>query len=107
MNGQQRKEDGIQSVLIHNLDWMIEVYKAFLTIKNSLLTIEDVRLACYKQDVPEPEHPNAWGGVINALATQGLIKPTPMYVRSSKPSSHSRKIQVWEKCHGKNVSNGR
>lgn len=40
---------------------------------------------------------NAVGAIMNAIATKGVIQNTGDYVKSSRPSSHSAVIAVWER----------
>jgi hypothetical protein len=40
---------------------------------------------------------NAVGAIMNAIAKKGIIRNTGNYVKSSRPSSHSAVIAVWER----------
>lgn len=40
---------------------------------------------------------NAVGAIMNAIAKKGVIRNTGDYVKSSRPSSHSAVIAVWER----------
>jgi len=60
-------------------------------------TGEDVRLALTKKGLPDPAHPNAWGGVIRGGQNRGVLVPTGEYRGVISERSHGRKIAVYVK----------
>jgi hypothetical protein len=72
------------------------------TARQAILALLEIRETVSVDDlrrdglVPEPIHPNAWGGVFAALANAGEIRFVA-YRKSQRPASHARVIAVWSK----------
>ena len=59
------------------------------------ITSDDVRQWAIEWGIPDPPHPNAWGGLFTSLAAKGLIRDTGDRVRTKLRDGHRRKITVW------------
>src|SRR4029077_17780526 len=96
--GQQLKEIGIKEVSEHNDNWM---ERAILKIKYDLgnwkllsyldsdFTGEDIR-HFITGTLGNPNHPNAFGALINTLIKRKIIVPTGEHRKMKDSRSHAR-----------------
>jgi hypothetical protein len=93
--GLELKESGIAAVTEHSADWLAEALEIVAGFARQCdeCSLDEIRplvtAAC-----GEPEHPNAWGGLINSAAHRGYIAPAG-YRKSTTPSAHGRVVSVW------------
>ena len=95
--GKRRKEAGISDVLDNNLSWVdaaIGRLQPYLK-KGQKISGEDIRSIVFG-DIGPPSHPNAWGGLTHALVKAGIIRDTGLTTLAKLPSSHARRMPIWE-----------
>jgi hypothetical protein len=100
-HGETLKNEGMEKALNKESvsDWQ-DAVKLWAWRMNAghLFTSEDVT---EKFGLPTGEvktnKNNAVGAIMNAIAKKGVIRNTGNYVKSSRPSSHSAVIAVWER----------
>jgi hypothetical protein len=94
----QNKEDGMKKVVGSNLSWVVAVharlYKMSKEQAGDLFTGEDIRATLTEFGL-EPNHPNAWGALINGLIIKKVLIPTLLYRPMKDPRSHARKTRVY------------
>lgn len=94
--GMQLKERGIAQVLGNEKEeWKqkaLESLMRFKQVRKTAFTSEDWKAFA---QLPEPHHPNCWGGIWQSFARKKLIIPSGISVKSIKPSSHAHKIELW------------
>lgn len=99
-NGATLRDSGIAKVLSHNQLWRERCLEAFSSFADPALvktfTGEEFRFYCEGKGL-YPDHPNAWGGLINILVRRKLIVPTGEYVKPTDKTSHARRIQVYRR----------
>ena len=94
--GAQRRDAGIEQVVGHNLTWFdmcIEEAESFV-LCHKIFTGEDIRFHC-REEVGEPRHPNAWGGLISALVKRKVIAPIGKHRAMRDPISHARQTPLY------------
>jgi len=98
MRGDQLRDQGIGQVMLNAADWSLisdVAFRFWLThVAPKEFTIEDFRLYAEKNDMPQPHHPNAWGGLTKRFAH--LIEQVG-YTQSRRPSAHSRLTRTYKK----------
>jgi hypothetical protein len=94
----QNKKEGMEKVIASNLPWIEAVRERLRTIlkgrAGELLTGEDIRAALSELGF-EPNHPNAWGALINDLIKKKVLLPTSQYRPMKHPRSHGRATRVY------------
>lgn len=94
----ENKKDGMEKVLNSNLSWVEAVRSRLSTIlkekEGKLLTGEDIRAAFAELGI-EPNHPNAWGALVNSLIKKKILIPTSQYKPMKDPRSHARSTRVY------------
>lgn len=65
---------------------------ALLAATGSPFTVDALRDEPYC--LPDPPHPNAWGGLLARARRRGLIRPIG-YTISTRPSRHGSIVRVW------------
>jgi hypothetical protein len=94
----QNKKDGMEKVIASNLSWMEAMRNQLRIIlkgrEGEFLTGEDIRAALTELGI-EPNHPNAWGGLINNLIKKKVLIPTSQYKPMEDPRSHARSTRVY------------
>lgn len=96
--GERRKEQGIAQVNGHHAAWCQQAascLERFVAGRQAPFTMADFRRHA-SASLPNPEHPNAWGGVLYHAANRGLIRKTGRYLKSDLPAAHARVIAEWE-----------
>ena len=83
--------------MVSNVGWAATAGTLLERLPSGEYTGEDVRLALTKKGLPDPTHPNAWGGVIRGGQTRGVLVPTGKYRPVISERSHGRKIAVYVK----------
>jgi len=58
-------------------------------------TGEDIRMWLGERGLTEPDHHNAWGGLIRWAISQELIEATGKYLPMKAEKSHGRKTPVY------------
>lgn len=98
--GEFRKAKGISRALKNE---RADVRRKILEVIEYLadgpeFTADTIRHATrVRGDIPEPHHPNVWGGVIRAAVAAGVIERTGIYTRSIRAAANSRMIPVYRK----------
>lgn len=59
-------------------------------------TSDEVWQALVAQGIYGLDHPNAMGAAFLACAKAGVIEPTDLVRRSTRPLAHRRKVTVWK-----------
>lgn len=94
--GEQLKQEGLALVRENHARWMeVARWKVVLACIGNAITefgADDVRQWVEE----EPAHPNAWGGLLNAMARAGLIQATGRFRKSRLAAAHSRRVAVWQ-----------
>jgi hypothetical protein len=94
----QNKEDGVKKVLTSNILWLEAVSAQLRKIskerEGEFLMGEDIRATLMDLGF-EPNHPNAWGAMINSLIKKKVLIPTDEYRPTKDPRSHGRKTKVY------------
>jgi hypothetical protein len=94
--GRELRDEGISQVLSHNENWLercVEIASQY-AVRTPRFTGEDIRLYC-TAIAGYPKHPNAWGGLVNALIKRGVIEETGEYTPMRDPNSHARRTAVY------------
>jgi hypothetical protein len=94
----QNKKDGMEKVIASNLSWVEAVRSRLSTIlkgrEGEFLTGEDIRATLTELGI-EPNHPNAWGALVNSLIKKKVLIPTSQYKPMKDPRSHARSTRVY------------
>ncbi len=99
-SGELLRDEALEKVSEHNESWMrkcvveAELFAAYRGDKG--FTGEDLRFHVTSM-VGHPNHPNAYGALINTLVRRKIIKPTGEYRAMRDDSSHARKTPVYTK----------
>ncbi len=101
-SGELLRDEGIAKVIGNNNRWFelcateagryLPPGSAF----SATFTGEDIRFYL-SQAVGCPQHPNAWGALINTLVRRKIIRPTGEYRAMKDSSSHARRTPVYTK----------
>lgn len=104
MNGDQLRDQGIDSVLTHAEQW-----RGFAMSQLALWLqwkkrqgVAQVTMEEFKQDLlqwfpdNQPHHHNCWGAITRTAAVAGLLVPTDRYVKMKSSAAHSRHAKLWE-----------
>jgi hypothetical protein len=91
------RDEGIADILHANKKWAqtclhkAHSYRldAVSHGQKATFTGETLRVVLLK-DVGEPNHHNAWGGLINTLVRKKIIRRTGKFVHMRMPRSHAR-----------------
>ena len=99
MAGSSRKQAGISSVL--RSDWKDRAdtcFRMFLVhIGDRDFTSDMFRSYAEAQGLPEPHHPNAWGGLFNKKIREHGLVDTGWRALSTRAAGHRREIKIWRK----------
>lgn len=89
--GRRRRDNGIRRVSEHNRWFLEKMRKAAikLSLLNGEVTIDDLRTYAFSFGL-EPDHPNAWGGVL-----KGKHWHCVGFQPSKLVSNHGRVIRRW------------
>ena len=96
--GARRRDAGIETVLSNNAGWASQ---AVAMLPGALAQVpphfvgEDLRAVLLEAGLPEPRHPNAWGGLINTAVRKGWMMPTGAHRPMRLPRSHARQTPVY------------
>jgi hypothetical protein len=95
----KNKDAGIRQVSRSNLNWLIAVHERLRKIskerEGQMVTGEDVRSTLMEFGL-EPNHPNAWGALINGLIKKKVLIRTNSYRSMKDPRSHARSTRVYK-----------
>lgn len=98
MTGAELRDKGVAKVLsAADLKWQSDVLYIIdqFAKKGKAFTAEDVRQAAENCGLPQPHHPNAWGGMLITAARRKTIKRTGNFRRSSRPDRHAGLLTEW------------
>lgn len=89
----QLKDEGIARVLEapSQAEWRTNAYHWIARLDYG----REVTSTDLTDAIGMPPSPNAVGAVMNSAARQGLIEPTGVYIRSTRPSCHAAVVRVW------------
>lgn len=96
--GARRRDEGIDTVLSNNEAWAEQAASMLpgaLAQVPLFFTGEDLRVVLREAGLPEPRHPNAWGGLINTAVRKGWMTPTGTHRPMRLPRSHARQTPVY------------
>ncbi len=96
--GAELRDKGVAKVLsAADLKWQSDVLYIIdqLVKRGKAFTAEDVRAAAENCGLPQPHHPNAWGGMLITAARRKTIKRTGNFRRSSRPDRHHGLLTEW------------
>jgi len=96
-SGPELKADGQARVMENEPQtWRDHVLAVLwdLVRKCVLLTADDLREACVSRGIPEPYHPNVWGGIFTSAARSEWIEKAG-YRPSQYPGNRARVLTVW------------
>lgn len=82
-------------------DWQVTAMAAlrrFAASKADGFLAEDFRAAYLASGGEPPHHHNAWGALIRAAATGGIIEPTGNMARTRSPKTHAHPTRVWREA---------
>jgi len=98
-DGIQLRDKGLAQVSEHNENWMFwALDEAEIWVEHTLkddFTGEDIRRWIESEGL-KPNHPNAWGALINTLIKRKIIVPTGEYRAMKDNTSHARKTPVYK-----------
>lgn len=88
--------DGAQRVLERNEKWKSDVDYIIVQLakKGVPFTANEVRAAAQNCGLPEPSHPNAWGGALMSASKRKLVKRVG-YRRSEGAARHGGVVAEW------------
>ncbi len=97
--GELEREAGIRRVTAGNSEWL----RAAMNILPSRVpagefTSEDLWDILEEHGVPPPREGRAMGAVLRRLSTRGLIRPTQVFVPSTRKTTHRTPIRVWQRA---------
>ena len=99
MTGEAKKQAGISSVL--QSDWTASAdacFRRFLaSIGDKDFTSDMFRRFAENEGLPEPHHPNAWGGLFNRQISEHGLIDTGWRALSTRTAGHKREIKIWRK----------
>jgi hypothetical protein len=96
-NAREARDAAITQVSNNNEAWMDQCLKSMPRIRASLpmeFTGEDVRKA-FEKEGRFPEHPNAWGALMNTASKRRIIEKTGNYTQMKMEQSHARETALW------------
>lgn len=91
--------DGIQQAQDNAKDtWKQEARNLVLWVAQTYKTdfILDQVMRLLEQKGMPPHHPNAFGGIVRKLVSEGLIRPTGAFRASTNKSAHCRMMRVYD-----------
>jgi hypothetical protein len=95
----ENRDAGIEQVSNSNAVWLSAakqmLHKLAKDRDGQEVTGEDVR-AILTEIGMTPEHPNAWGALINWMVKRNVLIPTHRYTSMKDPRSHARKTQIYK-----------
>lgn len=98
-SGTELRDAGIAQVMIGAEDWRSEVQLAFdFWLDNfapTTFSLEQFREFAEANGLPEPHHPNAWGGLAKKVAHR--IKPVG-FTTSVRPQAHARVTRTYQRA---------
>ena len=100
--GKVLRDEGIRVVSEHNENWMegaIQASRAAIDLafewRHRDFTGEDIRMEV-TMIMGHPNHPNAWGALINTLIKRKIIVPTGEHRQMKDSRSHARSTPVYK-----------
>jgi len=88
-----------------NEEWRADALRYFYKYKKALIKkhMDEFLWSGFhewavERGLPEPNHPNSWGGLTKVVVSKDLIKGTGKFVASGRPSNHGSVQQIWELC---------
>lgn len=99
MQGAALRDDGIARVMSAEEEWAEDAGVAFNYWLNNVapveFTLEAFRMYVEAHDMPEPHHPNVWGGLAKRFADR--IQPVG-YTTSVRPQAHARLTRIYRRA---------
>lgn len=99
ITGPYLRDEGIEQVMSSEEAWAEEIGVAFhWWLKNCAaeeFTFEQFRMFVQGYGVPEPHHPNVWGGLAKRFAY--LIEPVG-HAMSVRPKAHARLTRTYRRA---------
>lgn len=95
--GKAAKADGIASVKDHNVTWIDQGLAVIGALPVGWVGIgEDLRRIVVTR-IGKPNHPNAWGALVNTSLKRGWFTPTGHWLSPADVKSHSRPTRQYRK----------
>jgi hypothetical protein len=90
----QLRDSGIASVTKNEQSWLEAAHALIARYLTNEANAEELR-DFVEERVGGPAHQNSWGGLFIGAVRKGLLTNLEVYVRSTRPASHGRKIPVY------------
>lgn len=91
------RDKGMARVTEKNATWHargLDMLKG-LSGSGQAMTGEDMRAWLINRGLSQPGHPNAWGALIKAAVSAGLMTDTGATTRAKAKKSHACRVPVW------------
>jgi hypothetical protein len=90
----QLRDEGIASVTKNEKTWLEAAHALIARYPTNEANAEELR-EFVDERIGGPAHHNSWGGLFIGAVRKGLLTNLEVYVRSTRPASHGRKIPVY------------
>jgi len=90
----QLRDEGIASVTAREQTWLEAAHALIARYPTNEANAEELR-DFVDERIGGPAHHNAYGGLFIGAVRKGLLTNLEVYVRSTRPASHGRKIPVY------------
>jgi hypothetical protein len=98
--GAALRDAGIAKVSASNPGWVQSAkdYIISLARLKGEITADDLRDVIVRGELETPRNPNAIGAAFKYAASSGLIRNTGRVTKSKHPSTHARRVLIWERA---------
>jgi len=89
------KDKGIQQALVRESDhWKEGALRAIreTATKHTTFSADEVKATAEAMNLPEPHHPNCWGGIFRRALSIGYMHQTGEFVASTRAKHHRQRI---------------
>jgi len=90
----QLRDAGISSVTRNEQSWLEAAHELIARYPTNEANAEELR-DFVDERIGGPAHHNSWGGLFIGAVRKGLLKNLGIYVKSSRPASHARRVPVY------------
>lgn len=88
------RDAGIASVTKNEKTWLEDAHALIARYPTEEANAEELR-TWVEDRLGAPSHQNAWGGLFIGAVRKGILKNSGVYVKSSRPASHARRVPCY------------
>lgn len=90
----QLRDEGISKVTAREQTWLEQAHELIARYPTNEANAEELR-DFVGERIGDPAHHNSWGGLFIGAVRKGLLKSTGVYVPSTRPASHARRVPCY------------